>query len=732
MCDRVGVMYAGKIVEEGDAVEVFERPEAPVHVGLLRCLPRHGIRKTERALFTIPGQPAPDRRARCRPASSSTAARSPTRPCRTVVPPPSSTSVRGITAGATTSTASARSPSRSADGVSPRSWRARSSRLSTTWSKTFHQRGHDVPALVGVDLDLDRRRDARAGRRIRVGQVDAGQDVARHPRARTREARSTLDDHALAGKAVDRPTEDKRAIQMVFQNPDSALNRNVDRAPHPQALGQQADRGQGQAADERVDEAGRRPCACRPVTSTSSPRQLSGGLKQRVAIARAFAGDPRIVVCDEPTSALDVSRAGRHPQPAVRAPGHRARPATCSSRHDLGVVRYLADRIAVMYLGRFMEVGTSDAVFAGPAPPVHRGAAVGGTERRRRAVRGASGSRARSRARPTRRRGCVFHTRCHRFIEGPCESPSRPIIEVEPGHRISCHIPVDELRRCSSARHRSGEARYDRAKRGPCHGRCWPRSGEPVAGALQMSGDRTARTMDGASVTDTPTIGKTRSGGRAGRIQTRAEHAGVAHAAFLRRQIPVYELLDEEGLALIETNADRSWPSRHRDPRRRRRVGLFRDAGATVDGVSGCASIRGHVRALCATAPSHFTQRPATRPLRARSAATPSCSHPPTARRSCATCQWPALRLARRLRALREAGVIDPRGCTTQGAPCANRWTCPSTSATWTWCTPTCATATRRSWARSPSPAGPRTRSRWPASPSAPTSSTSTASSSAT
>ncbi len=62
MCDRVGVMYAGKLVEEGNAVEVFEEPKHPYTIGLLQCLPRHAIRKTERALFTIPGLAAPDRR----------------------------------------------------------------------------------------------------------------------------------------------------------------------------------------------------------------------------------------------------------------------------------------------------------------------------------------------------------------------------------------------------------------------------------------------------------------------------------------------------------------------------------------------------------------------------------------------------------------------------------------------------------------------------------------------
>src|SRR6202044_1625895 len=98
------------------------------------------------------------------------------------------------------------------------------------------------------------------------------------------------------------------------------------------------------------------------------PGQLSGGLKQRVAIARAFAGRPDVVVCDEPTSALDVSV-----QAAILnllADLQKAeRVSYLFISHDLGLVRYLSDRIVVLYLGRVMEVGPAEAVFAGPHHP---------------------------------------------------------------------------------------------------------------------------------------------------------------------------------------------------------------------------------------------------------------------------------------------------------------------------------------------------------------------------
>ena len=111
MCDRVGVMYAGKVVEEGDAVEVFEQPKHPYTIGLLQCLPRHGVRKSERALFTIPGTlPQIGTRA------ADVRVRRPLRARRRDLPhgrpAGGRRSARVTSAAATTSTASARSPSR--------------------------------------------------------------------------------------------------------------------------------------------------------------------------------------------------------------------------------------------------------------------------------------------------------------------------------------------------------------------------------------------------------------------------------------------------------------------------------------------------------------------------------------------------------------------------------------------------------------------------------------------
>ena len=175
------------------------------------------------------------------------------------------------------------------------------------------------------------------------------------------------------------------------------------------------------------------------------PSQLSGGLKQRVAIARAFAGDPKVLVCDEPTSALDVSVQAAILNLLADLQG-RERVTYLFISHDLGVVRYLSDRIAVLYLGPADGVRDAEAVFTGPHHPYTEALlsavpSLDGTLRERIILSGEIPSPANP---PS---GCVFHTRCpRRLASGVCESTEPPLAEVEPGHFMRCHIPADELR----------------------------------------------------------------------------------------------------------------------------------------------------------------------------------------------------------------------------------------------------------------------------------------------
>ena len=152
----------------------------------------------------------------------------------------------------------------------------------------------------------------------------------------------TLDGRTLPPTYQKRSRDDLRSLQIVFQNPDSALNRrhSVQRILL-RSMGKLAGIG-GAAADARLRDLVSR-VRVTERTLTQKPVQLSGGLKQRVAIARAFAGDPKLVVCDEPTSALDVSVQAAILNLLVELQAEK-RVAYLFISHDLGVVRYISDR----------------------------------------------------------------------------------------------------------------------------------------------------------------------------------------------------------------------------------------------------------------------------------------------------------------------------------------------------------------------------------------------------
>jgi peptide/nickel transport system ATP-binding protein len=443
LCDRVGVMYAGKMVEEGPSGQVFDDPQHPYTVGLLRSLPRHGVRKTERALATIPGTlpligshlPTCVYVDRC-PIADDT--------CRTVEPP-----VVRVGDGGRFSRChhvdrldQIASPE-VAIGITvlaPSETQAGMLEL-TNVSKTFSQRGHVVPALVDVDLTLGEGETLGI-----VGESGSGKSTLAKAMLGIEAADAggavSLDGKAMAPSTDNRTPKSKRSLQMVFQNPDSALNRSWSVRRILMRSVTKLTGIKGEEANDRV-EALAANLRLTPRHLDLKPRQLSGGLKQRVAIARAFAGDPRIVVCDEPTSALDVSV-----QAAILNLLADLQTENKTSyvfiTHDMGVVRYLADRIAVMYLGRIMELGTTDQIFNGPNHPYTEALlsavpSVDGEVKVRIPLEGEIPSPANP---PS---GCVFHTRCHRFVPGLCDVTEPATIELSFGHLSKCHLTAEQL-----------------------------------------------------------------------------------------------------------------------------------------------------------------------------------------------------------------------------------------------------------------------------------------------
>jgi peptide/nickel transport system ATP-binding protein len=155
------------------------------------------------------------------------------------------------------------------------------------------------------------------------------------------------------------------------------------------------------------------------------------------------------VVCDEPTSALDVSV----PATLLNLLADLQRDQRVSYlfiSHDLGVVRYLSDRIAVLYLGRLMELAAAEVVFDGPHHPYTEALlsavpTIEGGDRPRIKLEGDIPSAADP---PS---GCVFHTRCPRKLGAICEEQEPPLAEAESGHLMRCHIPIEDLRAMQSS-----------------------------------------------------------------------------------------------------------------------------------------------------------------------------------------------------------------------------------------------------------------------------------------
>lgn len=174
------------------------------------------------------------------------------------------------------------------------------------------------------------------------------------------------------------------------------------------------------------------------------PHELSGGEKQRVGIARAFAANPRVVICDEPLSALDVSVQASIMNLLLDLQAQFGTGYSFIS-HDLNAVRYICDRVVVMYLGKVMEQGAVEQIFAPPYHPYTEALLsaipVPDPKREVRRIR-LFGPVPSPRHPPS---GCPFHTRCPRYIGEICQSEFPPAREASAGHTIYCQHSLSEL-----------------------------------------------------------------------------------------------------------------------------------------------------------------------------------------------------------------------------------------------------------------------------------------------
>ena len=239
---------------------------------------------------------------------------------------------------------------------------------------------------------------------------------------------------ALEGEALRRM---RRQLQIVFQDPYGSLNPRMTVGAaireglivHRLAEGADADRRVATLLDE---------VGLRPEVATRYPHEFSGGQRQRIGIARALAVEPSFVVCDEPVSALDVSVQAQ----VVNLLRDLQRDRGLSYlfiAHDLAVVSHMADRVAVMYLGRIVELAPRAALFATPRMPYTRAllSAVPvpqpGAARQRILLPGDPPSPANP---PS---GCVFHPRCpHPLKDAACTRLVPPLEEKAPGHFVAC------------------------------------------------------------------------------------------------------------------------------------------------------------------------------------------------------------------------------------------------------------------------------------------------------
>jgi peptide/nickel transport system ATP-binding protein len=456
VADRVAVMYAGELVEQGSVRDIFLDPQHPYTVALFSCIPKISAGRQSRtlqpirgrvpALHEIPGgcvfEPRCDRaRERCRqehPDIVRTADEHYARCFYSDSPDPAELKVLQAARTYTEPLPSGEDLILKIEGLKTY-YKAQESGLG---GLAGGQKKGFVKAVDDVNLRVWKKSTFGIVGESGCGKTTLAMCIAGlvPPNA----GKMDFIGIDVARVVEQRPFELLKELQMIFQNPDSTLNprRSVgDTIGRPLQLFRTVPSHEIRNEVVRLLEAvrlGEEYC-------DRLPRQLSGGERQRVALARAFAGRPILVLCDEPLSSLDVSIQAAVMNLLLEFQQEYGTTMLFIS-HDLSVVFQLCDNVAVMYLGQFCEIGPTKALFAPPYHPYTEAllsaVPIPDPTVERTNIR-LSGTVPSALDPPS---GCRFHTRCPRKIGPLCERESPPWRRIAGGHRIYCHIDIEELR----------------------------------------------------------------------------------------------------------------------------------------------------------------------------------------------------------------------------------------------------------------------------------------------